>query len=49
MILIDDLPLFEPVERVRYVGQGKAGIIYRLDDYSCVKIPKEIDENGVKS
>ena len=48
MILIDDLPLFEPVERVRYVGQGKAGIIYRLDDYSCVKIPKEIDEKNYR-
>lgn len=48
MSLIDYIPLYEPLERVRYVGEGKAGIIYQLDNYSCVKIPKEIDEKSYR-
>ncbi len=48
MILIKDLPLFEPIENVSYVDDGVLNIIYRLDGQSCVKVGKRIDKSDAR-
>lgn len=39
MISINDLPLFQPVERVTYVHRGCEGYVYRCSDSLAIKVP----------
>jgi len=36
---INTLPLFEPIEKMTYVDIGAQGLVYRLSDRWCVKVP----------